>query len=316
MRSRWTRALYLFAFVVGAGFVVSAAGIARAQAPTPDDPAVHGLDVLGTARSYRLYEPTKVQADVRPAVIVLHGMGGHAFQIEHYFGLDAIADREGFLAVYPQGLEGYWGDVRFPDQPVAAKQKSEQDVAFLNVLADDLVRNHRADPRRIYLVGVSNGGVMVSTMACLSPRKFAGFAVMVATTTVHARQMCHASKPRPLLVMNGTTDPINFWDAERAEKIGYLGGDDFFALWSRLNGCWGREETELADVDETDNSRVVVVRPRTCPPGGETALYRVNGGGHHPPTLEQRPSGLFRGQRNHDVEAAEVVWAFFKALGP
>ena len=239
-------------------------------------------------------------------------MGGTPFQIESYFGLDAVADREGFIAVYPQGLQGYWGDVRFPDQPEAAKLKSQQDVAFLNVVADDLAAKGLADANRIFLAGVSNGGVMVSTMACLSPKKFAAFAVIVATTSVYARDMCHAAKPRPLLVMNGTTDPINFWEAERAEKIGYLGGDDFFTLWSQLNGCWGREENELANVDEMDNSRVVLVKPRTCPPGGETELYRVNGGGHHPPTLEQRPSGAFRGQRNHDIEAAEVIWSFFK----
>lgn len=285
---------------------------ARAQGSSGDDPGKLTVDVLGTPRSYRIHVPSSAQGGPKPAVIVLHGMGGTSFQIEGYFGLDAIADREGFVAVYPQGLQGYWGDVRFPDQPDAAKRKSEQDVAFLNVLATELAKSGVADPKRIYLAGISNGGVMVSTMACLSPKKFAAFAVIVATTSVHARDMCHAAKPRPLLVMNGTTDPINFWDAERAEKIGYLGGDDFFSLWSQRNGCWGREESELANVDEMDNSRVVLVRPRTCPPGGETELYRVNGGGHHPPTLEQRPSGMFRGQRNHDIEAAEVVWSFFK----
>lgn len=287
-------------------------GTARAQTPKPGDTGGQTVDVLGLERTYHLHRPPSSADRALPAVIVLHGMGGTSQQMEGYFGLDAVADREGFVAVYPQALGGFWGDVRFPDSPEAAKRKSREDVAFLNVLADELVKKGIADPKRIYLTGVSNGGVMVSTMACLSPRKFAAFAVIVATASVHAREMCHSAKPRPLLVMNGTTDPINFWEAEPAEKIGYLGGDDFFTLWSQLNGCWGREENDLANVDETDNSRVVLVRPRSCPPGGETELYRVNGGGHHPPTLEQRPSGAFRGQRNHDIEAAEVVWSFFK----
>jgi len=292
------------------------AGMAHAQAAPssngPEASITQVVDVLGQERRYTVHAPAGSGTQPLPAVVVLHGMGGTAFQIESYFGLDAVADRERFIAVYPQGLESFWGDVRFPDQPDAAKLKSQQDVAFLNVMAADLAAKGLADPKRIYLAGVSNGGVMVSTMACLSPKKFAAFAVIVATAPVLARQMCHAAKPRPLLLMNGTTDPINFWEAERAEKIGYLGGDDFFTLWSQLNGCWGREESELPDVDEMDNSRVVLVRPRTCPPGGETELYRINGGGHHPPTLEQRPSGTFRGQRNHDIEAAEVIWSFFK----
>lgn len=274
------------------------------------------VDVLGTERSYRIHMPPgTTAAGPRPAVILLHGMPGSAYQVQRYFGLDAVADREGFIAVYPDSLTGAWGDVRFPDAPEDAKRHSEMDVAFLNVLADELIATGLADPKRIYLAGNSNGGLMATTMACLSPRKFAAFAAITATASVHARTMCHAAKPRPLLIMNGTMDPINMWDAERAENIGYLGGDDFFTLWSQLNGCWGREETPLPDVDELDNSRVHLVKPRTCPPGGDTELYRVNGGGHHPPTLEQRPSGVFRGQRNHDIEAAEIVWAFFKRIG-
>lgn len=293
-------------------------GVAMAQPVTEDTPASQRrtVDVLGTQRSYRLHRPSAGTPNgPRPAVILLHGLAGSGSQIQSYFGFDPVADREGFIAVYPDSLSGAWGDVRFPDQPEDAKRQTEQDVAFLNVLADELVAAGMADPKRIYLAGNSNGGLMATTMACLSPRKFAAFATITATASVHARTMCHAAKPRPLLIMNGTTDPINFWDAERAENIGYLGGDDFFALWSQLNGCWGREEVPLPDVDELDNSRVHLVKPRTCPPGGDTELYRVNGGGHHPPTLEQRPSGMFRGQRNHDVEAAEIIWAFFKRIG-
>lgn len=306
------------AFLALLGLSLCSAVPALAQPVIEDTPASQRrvVDVLGKQRSYRLHlPPDGAVSAAKPAVILLHGLAGSGYQIQHYFGLDRVADRDGFIAVYPDSLAGAWGDVRFPDQPEDAKRQTEQDVAFLNVLADDLVTAGLADPKRIYLAGNSNGGLMVTTMACLSPRKFAAFATITATASVHARTICHGPKPRPLLIMNGTTDPINFWDAELAENIGYLGGDDFFTLWSQLNGCWGREETPLPDVDELDNSRVHLVKPRSCPPGGDTELYRVNGGGHHPPTLEQRPSGVFRGQRNHDVEAAEVIWAFFKRIG-
>lgn len=308
---------FLSVLILTLGFTL-AAGPSHAQADAPEQKPseLRVLDVLNTQRSYRIHQPDGTTAGApRPAVILLHGMPGSAYQIQHYFGLDKVADRDGFIAVYPDSLTGAWGDVRFPDAPEAAKRHTEMDVAFLNVLADELVAKAGVDPKRIYLAGNSNGGLMATTMACLSPRKFAAFAAITATASVHARTMCHAAKPRPLLIMNGTIDPINMWDAERAEKIGYLGGDDFFALWSQLNGCWGREETPLPDVDDMDHSRVHLVTPRTCPPGGATELYRVNGGGHHPPTLEQRPSGMFRGQRNHDVEAAEIIWDFFKRAG-
>lgn len=278
----------------------------------PSASVIHVVDVLGDERRYMVHIPPGAPDKPLPAVVVLHGNGGTPFQIESYMAFDAAADRDGFIAVYPEGKERYWNDVRFVDQREITKEQAAADVAFLNVLADDLVKKGLAEPGRIFLTGVSNGGFMVTTMACLSPKKFAAFAPVVATAPVLAREMCKPGKLRPMLIINGTGDPMTVWDSERAEKIGYLGGDDFFALWSRLNGCSGREETALTDADPTDNSDVFKVVATACPAGGDTELYRVEGGGHHPPTLEQRPSGTFRGQRNHDIEAAEVIWAFFK----
>lgn len=272
----------------------------------------HLVDVLGETRKYVLHIPASGVGKALPAVVVLHGHGGTPFQISQYFPFDAIAEREGFVVVYPEGQGRYWKDVRFKNQLQSDTVRAAADVAFLNVLAADLAAKGIADAKRIYLTGISNGGFMVTTMACLSPRRFAAFAPVIATAPVIARELCKGERPLPLLVMNGTSDPMTVWDAERAEKIGYLGGENFFTFWSRLNGCRGREELVLEDVDDADGSRVSHISATGCRAGGDTELYRVNGGGHHPPTLEHRPAGSFRGARNHDIEAPEVIWAFFK----
>lgn len=278
----------------------------------PDASVVHVIDVLGMQRRYMVHAPPGSGDQPMPAVVILHGHGGTPFQMESYIGFDAVADREGFIAVYPEGNERYWSDVRFTDQREITKEQAAADVAFLNVLADDLVSKGLAVKGQIFLTGVSNGGFMVTTMACLSPRKFAAFAPVVATAPELAREMCSPKTAHPMLIMNGTADPMTLWEAERSQHVGYMGGDEFFTFWSALNGCQGREETALPDKDPADSSDVVKVAATGCKPGGDTELYRIQGGGHHPPTLEQRPSGSFRGQRNHDIEAAEVIWAFFK----
>lgn len=305
-------------WIVFTGFLLAsldALGGVACAAPShsgPDASVVHVIDVLGMQRRYTVHAPAGSGDTPLPAVVILHGHGGTPFQMESYIGFDAVADREGFIAVYSEGNERYWSDVRFTDQREITKEQAAADVAFLNVLADDLVSNGLAVKGQIFLTGVSNGGFMVTTMACLSPRKYAAFAPVVATAPLLAREMCTSTAAHAMLIMNGTADPMTLWDAERSQRVGYMGGDEFFTFWSALNGCQGREETALPDRDPADSSDVVKVAATGCKTGGDTELYRIEGGGHHPPTLEQRPSGAFRGQRNHDIEAAEVIWAFFK----
>ena len=270
------------------------------------------LDVLGTPRNYILRLPAGHADRPLPAVFILHGNSGTPSQIRGYFPFEAAADREGFAAVYPEGLERSWNDVRFADQGAQQQLKSAADVAFLNLLADELISKGIADPKRLYLTGVSNGGFMVMTMACLSPKHFAAFAVVVASAPLVAREMCKPDRPLPLLVMNGTGDPLLQWDQKRANSIGYMGGEEFFGFWSALNGCGGLEENPFAGTGGADKSSIRLVRATSCRPGGNTELYRVEGGGHHPPTLEPRPPSTFMGPRNHDIEAGEVIWSFLK----
>ena len=59
----------------------------------------------------------------------------------------------------------------------------------------DLVRRGVADPNRIYLSGISNGGVMALRLACDTPELFAAVGVFLASMPDYAGQYCHPSKP-------------------------------------------------------------------------------------------------------------------------
>src|SRR5512140_1653021 len=69
------------------------------------------LEHGGRSRSWIAYVPAKPVA--HPAlVIALHGSMGSGRQARAVFGydFDLLAEREGFIAIYPQGFEGYWND--------------------------------------------------------------------------------------------------------------------------------------------------------------------------------------------------------------
>ena len=61
------------------------------------------VDVNGKIRTYLLYVPNNVKASA-PLVISLHGAGGTVTTTSHDPDFNAIADRDGFIVAYPQGL--------------------------------------------------------------------------------------------------------------------------------------------------------------------------------------------------------------------
>jgi hypothetical protein len=70
----------------------------------PADPAV---SAGATRRTYRVHVPAGYRPDrAAPAVLLLHGNGGSAADLDDVSGLSELADRRGVLAVYPQGTLG------------------------------------------------------------------------------------------------------------------------------------------------------------------------------------------------------------------
>ena len=70
------------------------------------DPATHTrtLEVGGRTRSYIVHVPPKYDPkQPTPVVLAFHGGGGNAKQMVRFCGLNEKADKEGFIAVYPNG---------------------------------------------------------------------------------------------------------------------------------------------------------------------------------------------------------------------
>jgi len=91
------------------------------------------LEHGGRRRTWIAYLPP--QPAVHPALlIVLHASMGTGERARAVFGydFDLLADREGFIAVYPQGYEGHWNDCKARG-PFAAKRENVDDVSTVNL---------------------------------------------------------------------------------------------------------------------------------------------------------------------------------------
>jgi polyhydroxybutyrate depolymerase len=100
--------------------------------------------------------------------------------------LGTLAPQRGFVAVFPDGLRQQWNFFPPGKEPESFVKDSKasggvpDDGAFLKGLVDDLVRSGIADPRRVYVVGESNGGLMALRMLCTDANLFAGAALLAA----------------------------------------------------------------------------------------------------------------------------------------
>ncbi len=189
-------ALVILAAAVGAGFHV--------QARTGDKRGV--LRVDGRQRTYGLHVPSNYDgAKVVPLVLALHGRLGTGSGEERLAHLDKVSEEHGFLVVYPDGLERSWADGR---GRTPSDRKGVDDVKFLSMVIDQVQRQYKLDPARIYATGMSNGGFMSGRLACELSGRIAAVAIVGASLSEKVSAKCHPVKPISVLVLQGTEDPL------------------------------------------------------------------------------------------------------------
>jgi polyhydroxybutyrate depolymerase len=128
------------------------------------------IDVNNQRREYRLVIPRSANGLTSvPVVFALHGANDTTDEMAASTGLDELAAEKGFLLVYLQGRIFNWPPFIPPENPDILKP----DLEFLAAMCDLVVSRHHADPRRIYLVGVSQGGAMANAITAKCSERIA-----------------------------------------------------------------------------------------------------------------------------------------------
>ncbi len=285
-------------------------------APAQSISRVERFKVGQEDRSYLINLPPAPSASAkpRPTVIALHAAAQTSEGLKDYLGMESAAAREGYVTVYPQGIGRVWNDGRPAAMRLKAVLTPGDDVPFLVALVQRLVEQGIADPTRIYLLGISNGGFMVERMACEFPALFAAYAVAMATAPANYREECHPAQPVSIMFVHGTADGVIAWNGFWTPLGATLSAPDTAALFARIDECTGSENSDLPDIEPLDATTVSVRRWSGCAGGSEVALYRVERGGHQSPARTETKPGLatpFLGLRNRDIDMGEEALAFF-----
>lgn len=264
----------------------------------------YSLKEPGHDRSYFVHVPRNLrETKPLPVVIVLHGGYGQGADIQKMSQMDKVADANGFLAIYPDGLSRSWnaGGCCGPSM-----EKNIDDVGFIRDMIDDIGKHYCVDRRRVYATGFSNGSMLAHRLACeLSDR----IAAVATVSGVIMLEKCQPQRPMSVLVVHGTADPRSLWEGGIGDKNPKKGARDSIAktmstLYTRY-GC-GAETATLFQKGAATCSVA-----RGCDGGNEVGLCKIEGGGHQWPGGEpvwERKLGPI----NLDMPASAVIWDFFK----
>lgn len=266
-------------------------------------PNAQTLEVNGAPRTYLLHVPPGYAASQRvPLVLVLHGATQSAANVEIMSGMDERADKEHFIAAYPEGTG------RAPTWNAGAccgyaQNNQIDDVAFVRALIGHLEQAYSIDPKRVYATGISNGAMMSYRLGC----ELAGEIAAIAPVEGAQDIPCHPSQPVSVIVFHGTADrlvPFNggstpFQIGQRRTDTSVMDAVDF---WVQRDGCLSAPKT-------TGTSGVHISTYSGCTAGTGVALYAIQGGRHDWPGSP----GADRLGLSGGVNATDVMCQFFAA---
>lgn len=289
------------------GFFVLFAAAAKAESFEAD------ITSGRITRHYTLVMPMNSGEGRRlPTVIVLHGSLMSGKSMRKIFGLEEIGEREAMAVAYPDANGRVWNDGRVQDIDAV------NDVHFVIQLARHLVDRGIADPDRLYLVGLSSGGMLTYRVACEAPRVFAAYAALVANMPKNIMKRCRPGVGVPMLLINARyarePDISGFGDWQAVELATPASTIDF---WRHNNGCDGAPQVRpMPDNDPTDGSTVTAEQHPNCASGATVASFMVENGSLLPPGAKIAPRSplltIAGGRPNADISAADITWKFFR----
>lgn len=281
------------------------------------------IEVGDRTRSYLLVRPSGSERNPFPAVVfAFHGGGGHAEQFRESAGLDEVAEREGFLVVYPNGTGPTRNERLLTWNAGAccgyAQEESVDDVAFFLALLDDVGRRVTYDRRRVYLTGHSNGSMISYRIAAEAGNHVAA---VVGVGGAMSGEFDDPVRPLPVLHIHSEDDPRALY--EGGETRGLFGNrvsdhrpvNETLDYWIRANGCVTEGE-EIASESwkgrlRDPRHRATLIDFTPCDPELRVQHWRLQTAGHGWPGDPDGGLPIWLiGPPTEVIDAAEEVWRF------
>ena len=247
-------------------------------------------------RHYLIHTPSNLPADA-PLLFMLHSYMGSAEETQSATNLNQIADKHGFVVVYPQGVVDIVGSTHWNAKFTLSLT---DDIGFLSNLASSIQQEYNLDPSRTYVAGISNGGFMSYVLAMEAPDVFHGAASIIGTMSGASWASREAGSSFPLLQISGVDDEVVPIDGS-LDTIGGAGGapamDVIIEYWGDRNQC-------LKAVAIKTNEFTALMKHQDCEDGNDIWYYKIENFGHELPDANNSAG----------FDVAEAIWDFFSGI--
>jgi polyhydroxybutyrate depolymerase len=293
------------ALAAGGNACSSAASAAKAR---KDDNQM--LQVGNLTRLYRVHLPAGYDATKKyPVVLVLHGAAANNKMIESVTGMSKLADREQFIAVYPNGTGKFsegWASWNGGMCCGWAVKHKVDDIGFLDKLISTLETEYSVDPHRVYLAGFSNGGMLGFAGASRLQDKVAAMGIVEGSMT--------GSEPRPTKVM-----PVIMFHGTDDKRVSINGGKGRFAKFGLpvndksldfATTYWATVDHAVGEPKITNTPDLTRYEYRDASGKPVVVVTRLMGGGHAWAGGEKSRAWGAKPAKN--ISASEEMWRFFQ----
>ncbi len=237
----------------------------------------------GRTRTYHVYVPSQLPAGPVPLLLAFHGGTGWGKQFERSSGFDDLAEANGFIVVYPDGVGNGADESNLRTWNGggccgAAARNDVDDVGFVNQLLDTLEAEYSIDTNRVFATGHSNGGILSYRLACELSDRIVAAGLQSGTLEI---DRCAPSQPVSLLHLHGTADtnlPIDGGrGADSIAGVDFVSPRKSIGTFAVADGCTTATVEAIIDPVNPD----VTIRDWTdCAAGAEVKWLEVRGAGH------------------------------------
>ncbi len=288
-----------------------------AQAPKSSNLAAgdetRTLQVGQLTRSYVIHRPANLKAEALkagrrvPLVIVLHGGGGNSSNAASMSLMSEKSDKEGFLAVYPNGTGRATNMLTWNSGNCCAyaMRKNIDDVGFTRKLIETLVATDNVDPKRVFVTGISNGGMMSFRLACELSDLIAAAAPVAGALSVDTKP----TNPVAIIMFNGMADDHVLYEGGTPRKSFEPRVDKSVAyavsFWTKRNDCATKPQRQV-----NSSGNVIVDTYKSQTTNADVVLCTIKNGQHSwPGGTKPRAQG---DDPSTEVSATDMMWEFFK----
>ena len=228
-------------------------------------------------------------ANPAPLVVLLHGYTSTGARQDGYMKFGSLADEYGYLFLAPDGTkEESERNYQFWNATEACcnfHESTVDDSAYIRALIEEVKATYNVDPKRVYLIGHSNGGFMTYRMAYDHSETIAAIASLAGASFTDPDLRAPAT-PVHILQIHGTNDQTIRYEGGNFGLSDYPSAVESVERWAAYNGCAveatpGDKPLDLErriDGEETTVMRYV----SDCNPNGSAELWTIKDGGHIP----------------------------------